>query len=460
MNFRMEPVIQYAVTSDGVNIALSTLGEGPPLVILPVLPLSHLQVEWQMPGMREFLEFFARDHQMVRFDARGLGLSDRQESERTLDAHIRDLEAVVDRLGLERFAIFAASYSGPMGIRYAARNPDRVSRLILWCTHAFHGEVVAKLPAQLNQQRVAVNQLAGVDRDLYIRTYLHRAVGWTEGDTANRFVDVAKQSIDPERFFENLANHAAFDAREDLPNVRCPTLVFHRPAFVGSHVDVAKGLAARMPNARLLLVEGESVAPFIGDTKAILDACASFLAEDEAAVSSSAPDSAMRTILYTDLESHSSMFQRLGDAGAREVLREHERVIRDALRSHSGEEVKTFGDGFLASFHSTQQALRCAIELQRAFAQMEPVHGERLSIRVGINAGEPIAEADDLYGQSVMVAARLAKAAGGGQVLVSLVVRELVAGKGFRFTQQAEPLDNGSEGPVPVFEVEWREEGP
>ena len=146
----MEPVIQYAMTSDGVSIAFSTLGEGPPVLILPVLPLSHLQVEWQMPGMREFLERFAAENKVIRFDARGLGLSDRGESERTLDAHLRDVEAVVTKLGLERLALFAASYSGPVGIRYAALHPERVSRLILWCTHAYHGEVVAKLPVDVD----------------------------------------------------------------------------------------------------------------------------------------------------------------------------------------------------------------------------------------------------------------------------------------------------------------------
>jgi class 3 adenylate cyclase len=410
--------------------------------------------------MRDFLERFAQRHRLIRFDARGLGLSDRSESERTLDAHIRDLEAVVDRLKLDRFAIFAASYSGPMGLRYAARHPDRVTRMILWCTHAFHGEVVQRLPETLNQQRVAVNQLAGVDRELYIRTYLHRAVGWKQGDTANQFVEIAKQSIDPDRFFENLANHAAFDARDDLPNVACPALVMHRPAFVGSHVDVAKGLAARLPNARMLLLEGDSVVPFIGDAEQILGACMAFLAEDAEAQAAQLTDGAMRTILYTDLEAHSSMMQRLGDARGREVLREHERVIREALRAHSGDEVKTFGDGFLASFGSTQMALKCAIALQRAFEALPAVHGEHLKVRVGINAGEPIAEADVLYGESVDVASRLADSADGGEILVSMVVRELVAGKGFHFQRRDCANASGGDEPLEAYALEWREAVP
>jgi pimeloyl-ACP methyl ester carboxylesterase len=453
----MEPVIQYAMTSDGVNVAFSVLGEGSPLVFLPVLPLSHLQVEWQMPGMREFLEAFAVRHTVIRFDARGLGLSDRHDSERTLDAHLRDLEAVVAKLGLQKFALFGASYSGPMAIRYAARHPDRVTRLVLWCTHAYHAEVVQRLPTQVNQQRQAVNQLADVDRDLFIRTYLHRAVGWSEGETANRFVEVAKQSIDPDRFFENLANHAAFDAREDLPSVRCPTLVLHRPAFVGSNVDVAKGLAARMPNARLVLCEGESVAPFIGDSAAVLDSALAFLQEDQLANRPGLTASAVRTLLYTDIEGHSAMIQRLGDALGRDFLREHERITRDALRQFGGEEVRTLGDGFLASFRSTQDALRCAIALQQAFDAAEPVHGERFSVRVGLNAGEPIAEGEELHGSAVYAAEQIAGVAGGGQILASLVVRELVAGKGFQFIARPEQRVPGIEEPMRLYEVHWRE---
>ncbi|MEO8538727.1 MAG: adenylate/guanylate cyclase domain-containing protein [bacterium] len=453
----MEPVIQYATTSDGVSIAYSTLGEGPVLIFLPVLPLSHLQVEWQMPGMREFIEAFSKTHQIVRFDARGLGLSDRGESERTLDAHMRDLDAVVTRLGLTKFSIFAASYAGPMGIRYAAHHPDRVSRLILWCTHAIHSEVVAKLPQQANQQRVAVNQLAGVDRDLFIRTYLYRAVGWSQGEIANQFVDIAKQSIDPERFFENLANHAAFDARTDLDSVVAPTLVMHRPEFVGSSVDVAKSLTSRMQNARLSLHEGESVAPFIGDTGSVLRVALDFLAEDSAPAPHSLSDSTIRTILYTDVEGHSTMMQRLGDVLGREVLREHERVTRENLRLHGGDEVRTMGDGFLASFQSTQMAIRCAIALQRAFEALGPVHGEEIRVRVGINAGEPISEGDELFGNSVQLAAEIAAHASGGHILASRVVRELVAGKGFHFSEGRDETLKGHNGPIHVHEVHWQE---
>lgn len=452
----MEPVIQYAKTSDGVNIAFSTFGEGRPIVILPVLPLSHLQLEWQMPGMREFLGAFTNDHRLIRYDARGLGLSDRGDSDRSLDAHVLDLEAVVDRLGIEPVAIFAASYSGPIGIRFAARHPDRVSRLILWCTHAYHRDVVSHLPTSLDRQRQAVNQLADVDRDLYIRTYLHRAIGWAESDTANQFVEVAKKSIDQDRFFENLANHAAFNASNDLPEVVCPTLVLHRPAFVGSNVDVAKHLAGTIPDARLMLMEGESIAPFVGDSAAVLSATMTFLAEGSARNSRSRlNESAIRTILYMDIESHTEMFQRLGDAGARTILRAHEEAVRASLRKNGGDEVKSFGDGFLATFESTQRALQCAVELQlMTFVAESP---EQVRLRVGINAGEPIADSEDLYGTSVTIASELAARARGGQILASSVVRELAAGKGFHFSEMGDGDFGGADGPLRVYEVDWHQ---
>lgn len=459
--WRMDPLIQYAMTTDGVSIAYATIGTGPPLLVLPILPLSHLQVEWQMPGMREFLETLASHHTVVRYDARGLGLSDRNPPDRSLDAHVLDIDAVVEKLHLERFAIFGASYAGPLGIRYAAKNPDRVTRLVLWCTHAFHGEVVEHLPDLANQQRVAVNQLAGVDRDLFIRTYLHRAVGWTEGELANQFVDVANKSIDPDAFFENLAGHAAFDAREDLANVHVPTLILHRPAFVGSHLEVAKGLASRMPDARLVVVDGESVVPFIGNTARVLGAIESFLDEDIPATHAASPrdssDAALRIILFTDVEAHSAMIQSLGDARGREVLREHERLTRAALREFGGNEMKSMGDGFMASFTSAQQALRCAIALQKTFRAAPPVHGHALKVRVGLNAGEPIAEGDELFGESVNVAERIAESARGGEILASQVVRELVAGKGFTFVERPAAELGVTEGSVRVFEVRWQD---
>jgi class 3 adenylate cyclase len=170
-----------------------------------------------------------------------------------------------------------------------------------------------------------------------------------------------------------------------------------------------------------------------------------------------------RTILFTDIEKHNELIRLLGDHVGRQVLREHERVTREALRAHGGSEVKSMGDGFLASFNSTQKALECAIALQRSLAAENLGAGlsgplsEGLRVRVGINAGEPIAEDDDLFGTAVIAAARIASLAAGGEILVANVVRELVAGKGFLFSDRGEQALRGLEDPVRLWDLRWQD---
>ena len=154
----MYPLIQYATTSDSVSIAFWTLGSGPPAIFLPALPFANLQVEWEMPAYRRWFERLAERRTVIHYDSRGTGLSDRDVPDLSLDAHLSDIDAVLARLGIARADLFAASYAGPVGIRYAATRPDAISRLVLWCTHARHNEVASRLEQGRNDQRIAVNR--------------------------------------------------------------------------------------------------------------------------------------------------------------------------------------------------------------------------------------------------------------------------------------------------------------
>ena len=123
-----------SVPADGVNIACSAIGDGPAFVVPPpAMPWSHLQLEWEIPEWRDWSERLAGRAQLVRYDARGSGLSDRDVTDLSLDANVRDLEAVVDGLGLARVALFGCYFASPVAIAYAARHPERVSHLVLWC---------------------------------------------------------------------------------------------------------------------------------------------------------------------------------------------------------------------------------------------------------------------------------------------------------------------------------------
>jgi len=459
----MEPRIQYAKTADGVSIAFWTLGEGTALVQLP-LSFSHIQLEWQIPECRRWYERLAEKRKLVRADPRGMGLSERDIAELSADAWLLDVEAVVDRLGLEKFALLGPQHSGPVAIAYAARHPERVSHLILWCAHARASDWSAQ------PQNQSVRALIDKDWAFYTEAAAHSLLGWSAGEPARRYAALIRESVAPE-FMAEMVIPALneFDVTPLLAQVRSPTLVLHRRQNT-LPVDVARRLASRIPDARLVLLEGESGAPYLGDMEAVLAAIDEFLGEGEKTGAGAEPPApgGFRTVLFTDVEGSTALTRRLGDARARQVLREHERIVREALKAHGGTEVKALGDGFMASFSSATRALECAIAMQRVFAehneallrQAQDEHTEPVEVRVriGLNAGEPIAEDEDLFGTAVNLAARIAAKAEGGEIVVSDTVRGLVAGKGFLFSERGDVALRGFEDPVRLYEVRWLED--
>jgi class 3 adenylate cyclase len=448
----MEPRIQYAKTKDGVSIAFWTLGKGMPLVHMPHI-ISHIQMEWEYPECRRWYERLAEKRMLVRYDHRGVGLSDRERMDYSVDALVLELEAVVDRLGLERFALLGLSLTGPIAVVYASRHPERVSHLILWGTYAHAPEWVQMPTTQ------ASRALLDKDWTIYTEMLAHVVIGWSEGEPAHRFAQLIREACTIDAVTAAIRGTRDLDVRALLPAVRSPTLVLHRRQATPP-VEVASRLASQIPNARLVLLEGGSGAPYLGDTEAELTAIDEFLSEGEEAAPVAEPPApgAFRTVLFTDIEGSTALTRRLGDAKARAVLREHERIVRDALRSHRGSEVKTMGDGFMASFSSATEALECAIAMQRAFAEHNETAEEPIRVRIGLNAGEPIAEDEDLFGTAVILAARIAAKAEGGEVLASDVVRQLVAGKGFLFSDRGDVVLRGFEDPVRLYDVRWRED--
>jgi len=449
----MEPRIQYAQTADGVSIAFWTLGDGAPLVEMPTIPVSHIQMEWQIPEWRRWYEPLARTRTVVRYDCRGAGLSDRDVSDFSLEAQLLDLQAVVDRLPHDKLALLAPIHAGPVAIAYAARHPERVSHLCLWHSWARTRDAAS------SPQFAALARLRNTDWEMYSETVAHTLLGWSEGEPAHRYAELMRECIAPETLNRALAAFASFDVADLLPELKVPTLVLHRRELSWLSADVARGLASRIPDARLAFLEGGSGAGFLGDTDAVLRTLHGFLgeAEEPAVWTEPLAADALRTILFTDVEGSTALTQRLGDAAAREVLRVHERIVREALRAHGALDVKALGDGFMASFSSATRALECAIAIQRASAEHNQTADEPTKVRVGLNAGEPIAEEKDLYGTAVNLAARIAARAEGGEVLASDVVRQLVAGKRFLFRDRGAVELRGFEDPVRLYEVRWEE---
>ncbi len=445
----MEPRIPYAHTEDGVSIAFWTMGAGIPFVVTPFIPFSHVQLEWQWPEYRRWYERLAEKRKLVRYDNRGSGLSDRDVTDYSLDAHVLDLEAVVDRLGQERLALFGIFHAGSVAIAYAARHPERVSHLILWCSYARASDYSQSPQVQ------AMRALLGKDWEVYRETVAHIGWGWAAGEQARRFAAFMGECVTQEAFRAAVAGILGFDVVDLLPKVGA-TLVLHRRQAPFPDVGLAKDLASRIADSRLAVLEGTTIAPFQGDMEAVLAAIDEFLGEGEEAAAPAAP-SGLVTILFTDMEGSTVLIQRLGDAKAQDVLHTHNGIVREALKAHGGSEVDMTGDGFMASFSSATKALECAIAMQRAFAEHNVSAEEPIKVRVGMNAGEPIAEDDDLFGTAVNLAARICSHAEAGQILAADVVQQLAAGKGFDFADKGEAELKGFEKPVRLHEVRWQE---
>jgi class 3 adenylate cyclase/pimeloyl-ACP methyl ester carboxylesterase len=440
------------MTSDGVGIAYWTMGEGQALIIPPIIVTSHLELEWQIVSRRAFYEGMAHGIRVVRYDCRGIGMSQRDQIDFSIDAAIEDLEAVRTRLGLERFSLLRLPSSGDVALAYAARYPDRVANLIIWEGHSVPDD----------RDKVRVDQIDAVepviDRhwDLYVKIRARINAGW-DGSNAPIIEDILRATHTPASAKAMNAAIRASDPSLYLSEIKAPTLVLYR---LGNRAreDAGRLFASRIAGAQLVVVRDPAIGPY--PNEAGVDAMLDFLSPER--VYWWQPDNreealgtGLRVILFTDLENHTPMMQRLGDEQGREVLREHEIITREALGAYGGSEVKTMGDSFMASFRSATRALECAIAIQKAFADRNANSPEQLSVRVGLSAGEPIAEDEDLFGSSVILASRIAAQAKGGEIVLANVVRELATGKGFLFTDRGEAKLRGFEDAVRLYELKW-----
>src|SRR3972149_3860721 len=272
----MEPRIQYAKTKDGVSIAFWTLGEGMPLVHMPSTPYNPTLRVWHTPEGRRWCERLAEKRRFVRYDNRGFGHSERDVANFSLDALILDLDAVVDRLAPEKVALFGYVQSGPVAIAYAARHPERVSHLILWCTSARGSDFF-----ESDAQREVMSELAQKDWTYFTESLAQSTFGWSGGEEARQYAAYLRESATP------AALRAAWDAgfkvdvTDVVSEVTSPTLVLQRRGVTLPGMNVAHGLAARIPNARLAVLEGKLLVPYDDDMDETIATIDEFLGERE-----------------------------------------------------------------------------------------------------------------------------------------------------------------------------------
>ena len=370
------------------------------------------------------------------FDSRGLGSSSDAQSF-TLAELTLDLEAVVDALDVDQVDLVATTYSCPIAVEFAACHPDRLAHLVL------DMPFVTGIKALETTTGRAIRALRKLDWETYLDTSMH-TIARDDAEMARQTISLLRD-VNPDTVMRIYDAVDAFDVAEALPKVSAPTLVMYPPQEGLVSREQSQAVASSIPNAEFVVADAPAYIPTIGRFLGIFDT--RLAAED------SVSPAALRTVLFTDLVGHTQMMNRLGDERGRELLREHERITREVLKAHGGTEVKTMGDGFMASFGSVTRAVECAVALQRAFADHP---GEMLNVRVGLNAGEPIEEDGDLFGATVILASRIAAKAGGGEILVADTVRGLCSGKGFLFSDRGEFVAKGFDEAVRVFEVSWK----
>ncbi len=272
-DFTGESAIRYVRSADGVNIAYAVHGSGPAFLQTPSFPVSNLEIEWRSRRYRAWWEKLAFDRTLVRYDCRGAGLSDRDARDFSLPKLVADLEAVVDKLDLKAFAIFGFGHLGPASIVYATRHPERVSHLILWHTYA-------RASDYSREPRVeAARSLIEKDWDLYTELEGIRATGFGGGTAAVGYSRFLRESASPEGLRAAFNAIRMTDVTDLLPGVKVPTLILCRGESRVLGTEVSRELASAIPDARLVMLEGGSPAPFLGDAEKTVAEIRAFLAE-------------------------------------------------------------------------------------------------------------------------------------------------------------------------------------
>jgi class 3 adenylate cyclase/pimeloyl-ACP methyl ester carboxylesterase len=440
----MPPVTRYA-DSDGASIAYQVAGEGGiDLLFLPGW-ISQIEQLWEAPAARRFFERLAGFARLILFDSRGTGLSERALNTYTLEQEALDAIAVLDAVGSERAALFTYSVGGLVGVQLAAEHPERVGALVMYASAArtsWAPDYDWAMTSEEREELTARNTATWGELDPELLARLAPSMNGDPGLLA-WFARTQRLSASPREARMIASATSDLDVRHLLGAIGVPTLVMHRPAELVWDVRHSLYLAEKIPGARYLPLEGADSFPFLGDSDAIVEEVSEFLTGGR---TGAAPARELLTVMFTDIVDATRLAASLGDGRWRDVLAQHDAIVRAELDRFGGREVKTVGDGFLATFAGPpSRALRCALAIHAATRELE------LEIRVGIHTGECELIGEDVGGMAVHIASRLADLATPGEVLTSGTVFGTVVGGPFSFEDRGFRELKGVPGRWPLF---------
>jgi class 3 adenylate cyclase/pimeloyl-ACP methyl ester carboxylesterase len=443
------PEIHYAKREDK-HIAYQVLGDGP----IDLLALSNgttisINLEDE-PHWRRFDQRLASFCRLIRFDPIGLGLSDPvgDGSSLTLEHWTQDALAVLDALGSSRSALFGVGEGGLVAMQLSATHPERISGQVL--VHCFPRLILDfDYPWGVPEHVIDNFVEAVVDPDF---------AGETVDDVAMMAPSVA-MDVEFRSWWKHAgqrvaspasarAYNAAFmraDIRAVLPLIATPTLVLHRVDNALVRIGHSRYLAENIVGAKLVELSGHDHLPFVGDIDPLLGEIEEFLT---GARRTQNADRVLATVLFTDIVDSTRRVADTGDRRWRELLDAHDRMSRSQVHRFGGRQVKTTGDGILATFDSPARAIQCGLALCEGARQLG------LDVRVGLHTGEVERRGDDVAGIGVHIASRVQTNAQPGEVWVSQTVTDLVTGSGIIFSDRGAHQLKGVPGTWHLFAVE------
>jgi class 3 adenylate cyclase len=419
------PETQYARSADGTNLAYQVSGDGShELVFLNglAIPIDLLNEDPGFVRLRRRLGSFSRT---VWFDRRGRGASEGDWRDSTMGSiSDADLTAVLDAAGFERPTLVAEGASGLRAIRFSALHPERVSALVLVNSFAHYvqeDDYPWGVPSEsLDKIVIALKERWG--------TSAFAEVAAPGGVADERFRGWFARSMriggGPDQIADLVRSGFEADLRALLPSISVPSLVLHRESNRYINLGAGRYLAEHIPNAKFVVLPGEEHLFMLGDTDSLVDEIEEFLT---GARSGAEGDVQTMTVLFTDIVASTEYQARTGPRKWSQLTDHHDAMVRAALARHRGHEVKTTGDGFLATFEVSGRAIRCAAEILASAKDIG------LDLRAGIHTGEVELRGKDIAGLAVNIAKRVCDLAGPGEVLVTRTVTDQVVGSGMAF---------------------------
>jgi class 3 adenylate cyclase len=421
------PETRYA-WSDGFSLAYQVVGTGPVDLVYMEGYASHVDLNWESPRFAGFLRGLAGHARLIVTDRRGYGCSDRFSPPDVppIDTTVDDLLAVLDAAGSERAVVFATSFTGYVGAHFAASHPDRTIGLILE-SPLVTTDQTAETPWGLTRE-----SWDAIIEDIRADWGSLRWTG-AEGQGAAEqewFARWQRASCAPGALIAECRRR--FDFGPILPSIHVPVLVLGDAEGSGLwSPDNARYIANRIPDATLVeLSRGDADLPWYQEADQIVAEVGRFLSgirEHQAAF-----DRLLATVLFTDIVDSTAQAAAMGDRAWRAIRERHDSLVRGQLVRFRGREVKTMGDGFLATFDGPARAVRCAQSI------LHGVEALGIEIRAGLHTGEVVLDGDDVSGIAVAIGARVGALAQPSEVLVSQTIKDLTTGSGIVFTDRGE----------------------